>query len=438
MQKDNFLSPVVSDVQPAHLWYRIVPFRKTTNYESCALRFFKKHKSTGKFLKAYGFKYFKTTSIGYIHDASCPKLQQRTQHLCQEKERSVFLRSTEGSPLFMRKSTALCLLFFIVIQSAIFFYVRKFHSFAESKWILAASEGFLVMATVSWYVLIQPRAIPKKHKKTAEQPTALPIQPTKPDNRDHLIKTLNDEKLLLSEEMRQLNEAALFAKKRLADIEQEQNGIQRKLSESEGAHLEDQKTIDTCCHTIQSLTFEIDRLMTQIEQERRQHSIEVRAFLRKDEEDASVSPGKKKNSKSIAAISKMTTPPLPSLLLLLSTCQKGLDLHVAPDWPANEHRLLVRRKFFDIAKKMTSTPFAVVSLEHPTEYFLSSKLSPSLSINDIRASVLSCKNSFETLRQFEPYHFTDERLGGRWVAFRAAWSNLEDLIALAPTHTGST
>ena len=329
----------------------------------------------------------------------------------------------------MRKSSFFCLLFFIVVQSAIVFYLRKFHSFADSKGFLVASEGLLVMATASWYLLSRPAERPRERARPPQ--TTLP-PPPKSDDRELLIKTLTNEKQSLSEEMRQLTESALFSKKRLEDIEREHNEIQRRLSEAEGANVEAQKTIDSCRSTIQSLTTEIDRLMIQIDQERRAHSIEVRAFLSKTDGATDTDLGKKKKSRQAAAVPKMATPPLPSLLLLLATCQKGLDLLIAPDWPASEHRLLVRRKFFDVAKKMNSTPFAVVSLENPTEYFLSPKLPSSLTISDVQAATASYKASFSRLQQFEPYHFTDERLGGRWVAFRTAWNNLEDLIAMAP------
>ncbi len=331
----------------------------------------------------------------------------------------------------MRKSAHLCLIFFLLAQATIFSALKRYHSFAESKWIFVAAEGVLVMITIWWYLLAKPQIVPKRTLKPAS-PVAAPMSPPLPDERDLQLKAHADEKVSLIENIRRLEETELFSKQRLSDLEQEKTGLKERLQEAEGQLVEVQKTTDSCCHTIQDLTFEIDRLMVQLEQERRQHSIEVRALLRKEDEEVSLA-SKKKTGKTAPAIQKVAPRPVPALLLLLSTCQKGLDLHLANDWPANEHRLLVRRKFFDVVQKMNSTPFAVVSLEYPTEFFLSSKLPPSLSVNQLRSAVMEYKNSFASLKRFEPYHFTDERIGGRWVAFRIAWDNLEDLVTLTPS-----
>jgi hypothetical protein len=324
----------------------------------------------------------------------------------------------------------MCLLFFVVAQAAIFSFLRRYHSFSESKWIFVAAECLLMVITVWWYLTAKPQVPAKRIQK----PLSLtpPLQLPKSDEKDVQLKALADEKASLTENIRRLEEVELFSKHRLSDLEQERAGLKERLSEAEGRLVEVQKTTDSCCHTIQDLTFEIDRLMSQVDQERHQHSIEVRALLRKESEETG-SATKKKVSKTVPAVQKMASPPIPALLLLLSTCQKGLDLHLANDWPANEHRLLVRRKFFDVVQKMNATPLAVVSLEYPTEYFLSSKLPAGLSINQVRAAVLEYKSIFAQLKRFEPYHFTDERLGGRWVAFRIAWDSLEDLIALTPS-----
>jgi len=318
----------------------------------------------------------------------------------------------------------------MLFQAMIFFFLKRYHSFAESKWILVSAEGVLVAITVWWYLIAKPAAAPKRAHKQVVAPVPVPEKET-PDEKAIQLRAVLDEKAALLENIKRLEETDLFSKRRLTDLDQEKNGLKDKLSEAEGRLVEVQKTTDSCCRTIQDLTFEIDRLLSQLDQERRQHSIEVRALLRKEGEDSS-SEGRKKTGKSVPAVQKVASAPISTLLLLMSSCQKGLDLHVANDWPANEHRLLVRRKFFDLVQKMNGTPFAVVSLESPAEYFLSSKLPPSLSINQVRSSVLEYKDAFARLKRFEPYHFTDERIGGRWVAFRAAWDNLEDLITITP------
>lgn len=330
----------------------------------------------------------------------------------------------------MRKSAFFCLLFFVVSHVGIFFFLKKHPSFAEAKWTFVAAESLLVTITIWWYLMSKPKIPVRAPQRVAQQ--AMPVCQPKQDERDLQLKAFADEKNSLLEKVKRLEETELFSKQRASDLEQEKNTLKERLSQAEARLVEVQKTTDSCCHTIQDLAFEIDRLMSQLEQERRQHSIEVRALLRK-ESDEPVAATKKKTSKTPPAVQKIATSPVPALMLLMSTCQKGLDLRVANDWPANEHRLLVRRKFFDIVQKMNGTPFAVVSLEYPTEYFLSSKLPSTLSITQVQSTVMEYKNIFGQLKRFEPYHFTDEKLGGRWVAFRLAWENLDDLITLTPS-----
>ena len=328
----------------------------------------------------------------------------------------------------MRNSASICLLFFVVAQATIIAFLKRYHSFSESKWVFVGAEALLVMITVVWYLMSKPQVSPRRSQK----PPSPPVVQPKSDDKDLQLKALFDEKANLAEHVRRLEETDLFSKQRLSDLEQEKIALKERLSQAEGRLVEVQKTTDSCCRTIQDLTFEIDRLMSQVDQERRQHSIEVRALLRNDAEEGS-SATKKKVSKTVPAVQKLSSSPVPALMLLMYTCQKGLDLRLANDWPASEHRLLVRRKFFDVVQKMNATPFAVVSLENPTDYFLSSKLPPDLSIGQVRAAVMEYKATFAQLKRFEPYHVTDERLGGRWVAFRTAWDNLEDLIALTPS-----
>lgn len=332
----------------------------------------------------------------------------------------------------MRKSDSLCLFFFVAAQGVIFFFLKKYHSFSELKWLLVGAEAIVAVVTAWWYLLIQPPPRPKRQEAEVRVVSIPSPLPQKPDDKELLLKAATDEKKALAENVKRLEEVELFSKQRLHDLEQEKSVMKDKLKEAEGQLVEVQKKTNSFCQTIQELTFEVDRLLTQLEQERRQHSIEVRTLLKK-EGDEGGSGQKKKSNKSTPAVPKVATPPLPSLLLLLSTCQKGLDLHQAQDWPANEYRLLVRRKFFDTVQKMNSTPLAVVSLEYPAEYFLSSKLPQNLSINEVRAAVLAYKTTFERLQRFEPFHFTDEKIGGRWIGFRAAWENLDDIITIAPT-----
>lgn len=329
----------------------------------------------------------------------------------------------------MRKNGLLCGIFFLVGQAALLIVLKKGQLFAQSRGLFIASQILLLTVTTIWYLLVQPKTRP--HRPSQQPSPPIPIAMPQPDEREAQLKEDADQKAALLENVKRLEEREVFSKQRLSDVEQEKIVLKERLSEAEGRLVEVQKTTDSCCRIIQDLTFEIDRLTIQLEQERRQHSVEIRALLRK-EGDEPLSGTKKKSGKSVPAVQKIASPPVPSLLLLLSACQKGLDLHVANDWPAGEHRVLVRRKFFDIVQKMNATPLAVVSLEQPTEYFLSSKLPHNLSAAQVRTVVMEYKQVFSQLQRFEPYHVTDERIGGRWVAFRAAWDNLDDLITMTP------
>ena len=335
----------------------------------------------------------------------------------------------------MRKSGLWCTLFFIAAQSAIVVALKRYHSFAESKLFLLSSEAVVAIATAIWYALMQPA--PRKRPRPVDSPMVQRVEPQSapqeepPDENEQFLKAEAEEKKRLEEVVRTCEEREAFGKQRIESLEREKEDLRSKLSAVEGNLIDAQKKTDSCCQTIQALTLEVDRILGQLESERRAYSIEIRALLRKEEREDPLAQAKKKPSKAIPP--RIATPPLPSLLLLLSACQKGLDLHVATDWPSNEHRPLVRRKFFDMAQKMVTTPMAIVSLDSPTEYYLSPKLPEGLDINDVREAILSYRTSFEGLKRFEPYHIIDDRMKGRYVAFRAAWDNLEDLIVLAPS-----
>ena len=322
-----------------------------------------------------------------------------------------------------------CLLFFLAAQAAIIIALRRFHSFADSKVFLLSSEAALSIITALWYMLAQPSR--KKKTRPAEAPAVRPMQsqpaPQKETEYEQLLKTEAEEKNRLAGEVRTFEEREAFSKQRIENLEQEKKNLQAKLSETEQALLDIQKKGDSSHHIIQSLASEIERLLSQLESERRTHSIEIRTFLQKEEPPDVV---QKKQAKAVPL--RAAASPLPSLLLLLASCQRGLNAQLENSWPANEHRPLVRRKFFDMVQKMAATPLAVVSLDSPTEYYLSPKLPEGLDVNTIREAVLARRSLFESLKQFEPFCIVDGRMKGQYTAFRIASENLNDLVAMVP------
>lgn len=324
----------------------------------------------------------------------------------------------------MRKNSFLVFIFFLVAQGTIFVALRRYQSFAESKGMLAALEAALVCTTAWLYLASKPRQ--KKLRTLAQQPSSLEPQKQEEPPSQSLQ---HSEKKELEETLTRYREGELFSKQRISDLEQEKISLQNSLSDAAQQVQQVQHSVETCCQTIQELTHELERVTSQMEQERRQHAIELRALLRKDDADGLASG--KKLTKPLP-VQRVAMNPLPTLLLLLSSCQKGLTSQEGADWPSGEHRLLVRRKFFDLAKKLGSSNMAVISFEHPVDCYLSPKISPLISVNDLLELMRTHKPSLDQLKRFEPYNFTDARLGGttQWTAFRVAWENLDDLFTI--------
>jgi hypothetical protein len=123
--------------------------------------------------------------------------------------------------------------------------------------------------------------------------------------------------------------------------------------------------------------------------------------------------------------------PLPAVVALLASCQKGLER--PGEWPSKEHRVLVRRKLFDVVRKTAVTPLIVASLEYPTDLYISSKIEPAVSKEEVFSIIESYKNEFSQLDHFEPYYFDGKE--SQWTVFRLNWENLDDIVLLAKTQS---
>ncbi len=321
----------------------------------------------------------------------------------------------------MRKNSFLVFIFFLMAQGTLFVALRRYQNFADSKGMLAASEAALVCITAWLYLASKPT---NKKTRVVSQP---PKEPPK------VAEAPSNEKKELEENLQRYREGELFSKQRIGDLEQEKESLQKALTDTSERTKQMQQSVQTCCQTIQEMACELERISSQMEQERRQHAIELRALLRKDDGDSIFS--KKKPIKQ-PVVPSIAMNALPSMLLLLSSCQKGLTTQEAQDWPSGEHRLLVRRKFFDLAKKLSTPSMAILSFDHPVDCYLSPKLTSRVSVNELLDLMRTHKPALDGLNQFEPYTFTDARLGGTavWTAFRVAWENLDDLITLVSSH----
>ncbi len=312
----------------------------------------------------------------------------------------------------MKKNSSL--LFFCVVQVLIFLVLRRFDSFTESKWMLAGLEALLVFVTVSWYVLAQP--------EEEEKETPSPMFMKSPEKEeDPQIAESFEEKKALEEELKKQEETESFLRQRLQDAEEEKEIFLEKICCAEEKASSQQKTRATCRQTIQELGFEIRKLTKQIGRERREHAIEIRALLRREGQDDTKPP----------LVPKVAMSPLPAVVSLLASCQKGLER--PGEWPSKEHRVLVRRKLFDEVRKTAVTPLIVASLEHPTDLYISSKIEPTLSQEEVFSLIEAYKNEFSQLDHFEPYYFDGQE--SQWTAFRLNWENLDDIVFLAKTQT---
>jgi len=313
------------------------------------------------------------------------------------------------------------LIFFCFVQAIIFLVLRKFDSFTESKWMLAGLEALLVFVTVSWYVLSQAN---ESQEKRRPRPTL--VRGASEEGRDSLKAGGIQEKKDLEEEIEKKEETESFLRQRLQDAEEEKEKLQEKIQQIEGRIAAEQKTRSTCRQTIQELGFEIRKLTRQISRERREHAIEVRALLRKEGgEDAKLS--------SSPPVPKVAMHPLAAVVSLLASCQKGLER--PGEWPSQNHRVLVRRKLFDVAKKTAVTPLIVASLEHPADLYISPKIEVAHSAEEVHAIVEAYREELSQLDHFEPFYLHDEQSMSHWTAFRLTWENLDDIIIFARSET---
>jgi hypothetical protein len=238
-------------------------------------------------------------------------------------------------------------------------------------------------------------------------------------------EALSKEISSLQEAISHLSQSEDSSKKRIEELEQERDSLGEKLLQEETLRAEAVANNDRYGPLIFSLSTEIENLSAHVEEIKKHHSIEIRALLGKDDKEGA----KKPRTPTKALALRPPISPLASALLLLVQCHKGISLQNA-SWPAHEHALLVRRKFFDLVSSYSSIPIAIVSLNAPSDYFISPKLPSECSVLNIHSLIAPHIKTLSSLHPFEPYFLSHEKFP--FVSFRIAWDNLDDLIALVP------
>jgi hypothetical protein len=299
--------------------------------------------------------------------------------------------------------------FFSLAQAIILVYLKRHPNFSESKWTFLLLEAILIFATISWYLLSKPQPKPSQPVKKPLPVKQIPKQ--EPEKNTAELASLQ-------EAISHLTQAEESSKQRITELENERDMLKEKVVQEEVLRSQAVANIEQYGPLILNLSQELEKLTSHIEELKRQHDIEMRALL-----------GKKPRPPSKTTTFRPPTSPLASTLLLLVQCHKGLSLQNTA-WPAQEHALLVRRKFFDLVSSYSSAPFAIVSLSSPSDYFLSPKL-PNCSVVNLHTLIGPHIKTLSQLRPFEPYFLTDKETP--MVCFRIAWENLEDLIVLVPS-----
>jgi hypothetical protein len=307
---------------------------------------------------------------------------------------------------------------FFLAQAAVVVYLRKHPSGTDARWLFAVLEIAIVFLTTVAYLSLKPKKEDLTKKKILSPPTTEKT-PTSPSLLPELQKSQQQEKLL-EERISHLEGEKSIAHQNIAALEQELSAKNMTIDSLNVSVHDAMASLSACAISIQDLTNDMEQLAIQLEQEHRQHAIEIRTLL-----------GKSVSSTSLKKPFRLALSPPSTLLLLLTQFQKSLE---HPQNSPSEYRPLVRRKFFDLAKQFGTTPFAIFSIDQPSDYFLSAKIPPSILIQDFHEVINAHKSTFEKLKGYQPYHLSDPRLGdGRWTVFRIHYEHLLDLVALAPS-----
>lgn len=314
------------------------------------------------------------------------------------------------------------LLFFSVAQAAVLFFIKKHPSFAESKWMFFLLESGVVFVTMIFYIYF--RKTEPKQESVASSLQKVPEKITEEKSK----KEDREEIFALKSSLQQVNQEKEALLSRIEDLVNENEVVCQKLLHEEDLRQDIQKNTMRHAPFIRTLSNEIEKISEYIEEIKRQHALEIRVLLGKEEKN------KKKESALPRAAFRVSSSPIASALHLLSRIHTGLALQEKANWPAAEHALLVRRKIFDIALTYSTTPFAILSSQSPSDSFLSEKILEITSLQKL-TSFLSLRGE-ECAKNppFYPFFFEEENVS--WIVFHI----MDDLFFFIPsacyTHYG--
>lgn len=207
---------------------------------------------------------------------------------------------------------------------------------------------------------------------------------------------------------------------RVEELVRENEHMCQKLLQEEDLRQDIQRSMTRYAPFIHTLSNEIERVSEYIEEIKRQHALEIRVLLGKEEKS------KKKESILSPTAFRVSSSPLVSALHLLSRIHTGLTLQEKVHWPAAEHSLLVRRKIFDVASTYSTTPFALLSSQNLSDSFLSQKLSMTTSLQKLQTFLSAHIEDLTKSPPFSPFFFDEE--GFSWTVFHI----MDDLFLFIP------
>jgi hypothetical protein len=317
---------------------------------------------------------------------------------------------------------------FCVVQGFLFLWMRKMPSFAQAKVLFVSIEAAFCGISGLMYLYGRPQA--QKIRSFLPMRTSTPQ--VIPMASSEIQVQLEAEKKELLAKLESVNENVATLQSKLQLQDEKSRTCQEKLAESEKKALQCGVNKKVYSQALLELSAEIQKLCSQIEQDRKTHSVEIRALLGKDDKRVGVSGSV--SSSAATGVIQPAIAPIAAVLLILLQCQKGFEKSGTSPWPDAEHRDLIRRAFFDRLQQAPHIPLAVFSLEMPAELYVSPKFPQALSSKNCTQIVETFGPQLRQLSPLEPFQVDAEGLLGTYVAFKVAWHNLDDLVVMVPMN----
>jgi hypothetical protein len=316
---------------------------------------------------------------------------------------------------------------FCVSQGFLFLWMRKMPSFGQAKILFALIEACFCGLAGLMYLFFCTR---RREIRAPSIPITLTPQISGSLSSELQDKFENEKKELLVQ-LEDMSRGIVELQSKLKLENEKNEECLRKMEEAEKTASQSCSNKKLYIQALLELSIEIQKLCSQLEQDRKTHAIEIRALLGKDEKKLGVSlppiPG------ATSGIIPSSIAPIAAVLLVLLQCQKGFDKSENSAWPDAEHRDLIRRAFFDRLHQAAHLPVVVFSLDRPTELYRSPSFPQALSSKDCIQIVETFGRQLRQLSSFEPFPVSLEHFSGMYIAFKVAWQNLDDLVVMVPS-----